>query len=146
MRYRVGTILLLSLAVSGFSRMQIVVCGFSCMASAAQPRSVWAGVYTTQQADAGEKTYFSRCSTCHGDDLAGVERAPALADTQFLDSWHGKDLRRMLDRVMTMPPADKPVTTSEAIDLVAFLLRSSEMPSGTTALPADRAQLVEITF
>jgi len=125
---------LLALVVSGFSR------------TLAQSRSVWSGVYTTEQADVGEKIYYARCSMCHGDDLAGIERAPALAGPQFLDSWHGKDLRRLLDRIQTMPPGDKTATAAEATDLLAFLLRSSEMPSGPTPLPADRAQLVEITF
>ena len=110
-------------------------------------RSVWSGVYTTEQATAGEKTYYTRCSTCHGDDLGGVERAPALAGPQFLDSWHAKDLRRLLDRIADMPPGDpKKMTTAEAVEVLAFLLRTSEMPSGPTALPADRARLAEITF
>src|SRR5688572_8022158 len=105
------------------------------------------GVYTSAQADAGEKIYFARCSTCHGDDLGGVERAPALAGPQFVDSWDGKDLRRLLDRIADMPPGDpKKPTLPESLELLAFLLRSSEMPSGSTALPADRAQLAEITF
>ena len=123
-----------------------VVGGFSRLTFAAQPKSVWSGVYSIQQADAGEKIYFARCSSCHGDDLGGREQAPALAGSSFLDSWNGKDLRRLLDRILTMPPGDKPVTNAEAIELLAFLLRSSELPSGSTALPADRGQLVEITF
>ena len=129
----VAVLLFAGLAVSGFRTF-------------AQSRSSWSGVYTSAQAEAGEKIYYARCSMCHGDDLAGIERAPALAGPQFLDSWHGKDLRRLLDRIQTMPPGDKTVTAAEATDLLAFLLRSSEMPSGPTPLPTDRAQLVEITF
>jgi mono/diheme cytochrome c family protein len=121
--------------------------GFSRTMSAVQPVSVWSGVYTAEQAAAGEKTYYARCSMCHGDDLAGIERAPALAGSQFLDSWNGKDLRRLLDRVLTMPPGDpKPPTTAEAAELLAFVLRTADMPSGSTALPADRAKLVDFTF
>ena len=37
------------------------------------------GVYTPDQAAAGEKIYFAQCSSCHGDDLAGREQAPALS-------------------------------------------------------------------
>jgi mono/diheme cytochrome c family protein len=112
-----------------------------------KPDTTSAGVYTTEQAAAGEKTYYARCSMCHGDDLAGIERAPALAGSQFLDSWNGKDLRRLLDRVLTMPPGDpKPPTNAEAAELLAFLLRTADMPSGSTALPADRSRLAEIMF
>jgi len=119
---------------------------FACAALAgAESRSVWSGVYADEQAAAGEKIYFTRCSTCHGDDLGGVERAPALAGTPFLESWDGKDLRRLLDRIASMPPG-QPVSSAEALDVLAFLLRTSEMPSGPAALPADRARLAEIRF
>lgn len=111
----------------------------------AQSRSVWSGVYTTAQADAGEQVYFDWCVTCHGNDLGGVERAPALAGASFLDAWHGKNLRRLLERVETMPPSE-PLSSAQAVEVLAFLLRASEMPSGSTALPADRAQLTDITF
>ena len=37
------------------------------------------------------------------------------------------------------------VSTAEATDVLAFILYSLEIPSGTTALPADRVQLGEIT-
>lgn len=113
--------------------------------AAAQARSVWSGVYTDAQAAAGEQMYFDRCVTCHGDDLGGVERAPALAGAAFLDSWHGKNLRRLLERIETMPPAE-PLSSAQAVDVLAFLLRASQMPSGSTALPTDRAQLTDITF
>ena len=115
--------------------------------TAAQSRSVWTGVYTAEQAASGEKIYFERCASCHGDDLGGVERAPALAGGQFIDQWHGRDLRRLLDRIDTMPPNEpKSLSPADAVAILAFLLRSSEMPAGTTALPTDRGQLAAITF
>ena len=49
-----------------------------------QSRSSWSGVYTPEQAAAGEK-----CASCHGPDLAGIERAPALAGGSFVNAWHG---------------------------------------------------------
>ena len=148
MRHR-AALFLIVFVVSGFlglsrvegSRTATVVSGFS------RTISVWSGVYTAEQAATGERTYYARCSTCHGDDLGGVERAPALAGPQFLDAWDGKDLRRLLDRILTMPPGDaKTLTNTEALELLAFLLRASEIPSGSTALPVDREQLAEITF
>ena len=115
--------------------------------AAAAPRSVWSGVYTADQAAAGEKIYYARCSTCHGDELGGVERAPALAGPPFLDSWNGRSLRRLLDRIDDMPPTEpRSLSPQDAVAVLAFLLRSSEMPSGSSALPTDRTQLGEITF
>jgi cytochrome c len=114
--------------------------------AAEEQKSVWSGVYTPQQAAAGEKIYFDRCASCHGDDLAGVERAPAVAGAAFLDSWHGKPLRRLFEVIEKMPP-DEPAVVSgtEAADVLAFILYSSEIPSGSTTLPADRALLAGIT-
>jgi mono/diheme cytochrome c family protein len=127
--------------VSGFSRIAAVESGFSRM----QTTSTSSGIYTTAQAAAGEKVYFDRCSTCHGDELEGRERAPALAGAAFVDNWSGKDLRRLLDRIAEMPPG-APVSPAEAIDVLAYLLQASDMPSGSTALPTDRSKLAEIVF
>ena len=107
----------------------------------------WSGVYTAEQAAAGEKIYFEKCASCHGADLAGIERAPALTGGAFVESWHGKDLRRLLDRLDTMPPAaPKSLSPAESVAVLAFLLRAADMPAGPTALPTDRAQLARITF
>jgi mono/diheme cytochrome c family protein len=115
--------------------------------AAAGPRSAWSGVYSDEQANAGEKIYYARCSSCHGDELGGIERAPALAGAQFLEGWRGRTLRRLLERIEEMPPIDpKSLSPADAVAVLAFLLRSSEMPSGPAALPADRTQLADITI
>jgi mono/diheme cytochrome c family protein len=120
------------------------VCAWAAVA-VAEPRSVWSGVYTAEQATAGETIYYARCSMCHGDDLGGIERAPALTGAVFLDSWDGKTLRQLFDRVATMPPT-QPVSPADAVNALAFLLRAAEMPSGSTPLPAERARMAEIRF
>ena len=112
-----------------------------------QSRSSPAGVYSTGQAEAGEKIYFAACATCHGADLGGVERAPALTGAAFLESWRGQDLLRLRTRIDAMPPsAPGSLSDSDAVAVMALILRSSGMPAGTTPLPADRAQLARITF
>lgn len=114
---------------------------------AGRSKSVWSGVFTPEQASAGETLYFQRCATCHGDDLGGIEKAPALTGAQFRDSWHGKTLRKLFERIQSMPP-DEPraVSDAEAVDVLAFLLLASEMPAGAAPLPVDRTQLNDITF
>ena len=82
--------------------------------AAGQRISVWSGVYTAAEAEAGEKIYFARCSSCHGNELEGREQASALAGPQFLDGWHGRDLRQLLDRIKTMPPADPSAHTGRS--------------------------------
>lgn len=128
-----------------------IVAGCVLLASstllAERQQSISSGVYTTEQAAAGEAIYYDRCAECHGDDLRGIERAPALVGSQFLDAWKGKPLRDLLEQIENMPP-DEPavVSTAEAADVLAFLLYAIGIPSGSTALPADRVQLGEITF
>jgi quinoprotein glucose dehydrogenase len=115
--------------------------------AAQQSRSSWSGVYTAAQAAAGEKIYFEKCASCHGADLAGIERAPALAGASFLEAWHGRDLRTLLGRIDAMPPsAPKSLSPAESVAVLAFILRSAEMPAGPAALPADSAELARIMF
>ena len=37
-------------------------------------KSVWSGVYTSEQATRGGDLYRSKCAECHGDDLEGREQ------------------------------------------------------------------------
>jgi quinoprotein glucose dehydrogenase len=131
-----------------------IVAGFLALGCAAlvaqqaqQVRSSASGVYSAEQAAAGEKIYFEKCSVCHADDLAGREKATALTGAPFFEAWTGKDLRRLLDRIETMPPtAPKSLSTTEYVSLLAFMLRHADMPSGSTALTTDRAQLASIAI
>ena len=125
----------------------ILACATLAAQQSQQARSSASGVYTAEQASAGEKIYFDKCATCHGDDLGGRERAPALTGASFVEAWSGKDLRQLLDRLESMPPtAPKSLSATEYASVLAFLLRNAEMPSGSTALPTDRGQLARITF
>ena len=121
-----------------------------CAVLAAQQRPLppsTPAVYTAEQAAAGEKIYFEQCAACHGDDLGGREKATALAGAQFSEAWNGKDLRRLLEGIETMPPtAPKSLSAAQYTSVLAFLLRHAGMPDGSTALPTDRAQLARIVF
>ena len=128
-----------------FAGLLLFVCATLAAQQAARPSS--SGVYTAAQAAAGEKVYFDKCAACHGDDLGGRERAPALSGSAFLETWSGKDLRLLVDRIQTMPPAAPgSLAPADAVALMAFLLRDAQMPSGPTPLPTDRNQLAQITF
>ena len=125
----------------------LIVCACATLAAQQVPtRSSASGVYTTEQAAAGEKIYFEKCASCHGADLGGIERAPALTGGQFFEAWQG-DLRRLRERLDTMPPtAPRSLADVDASAVIAFLLRSSDMPAGRVALPTDRGELARITF
>ena len=125
----------------------VVTCATLTAQQSPQPRTTASAVYTAAQAAAGEKIYFDTCANCHGADLTGIERAPALTGAAFLESWQGQDLLRLRTRIDAMPPsAPGSLADTDAVAVMAFLLRSSGMPAGTAPLPTDRAQLARITF
>ena len=108
-------------------------------------RSVWDGVYTEAQAKKGETVYFTHCVTCHGDDFAGREQAPALAGLAFMEKWNRATVRKLFEKVEQMPPTQpKSLPTQDYVDVVAYLLSVNELPAGPTALPSDRAALGRI--
>lgn len=121
-----------------------------CALLAAQqspPASRVAATYTHEQAIAGEKVYFEQCAVCHGDDLAGRERATALTGAPFAEAWNGKNLRLLYEGIERMPPtAPKSLSGAQYTAVLAFLLRNAGMPAGATALTNDPAQLAQVTF
>ncbi len=127
----------------------ILILGCATLAAqqARQAGPAATGVYSAEQAAAGEKIYFEKCSVCHGDTLGGREQATALTGPQFMQNWNGKNLRLLFDKLDTMPPAaQKSVSAPDKSALIAFMMRYSGMPAGAAALPTDRTQLAALTF
>jgi mono/diheme cytochrome c family protein len=121
---------------------------FATAAIAQTTKSVWTGVYTSAQAATGEELYFTACARCHGDDLAGLERAPALAGGTFGQRWDGATLQKLFERVEQMPPDDPNarLTPQKSADVIAFLLSANDVPAGTVKLEANKDVLVNITY
>lgn len=94
------------------------------------------GVYTPEQASRGEQVYAAKCAVCHGENLGGVEMAPALAGTTFRQSWDKQTLLAFATRVRkTMPPAaPNSLSTAQLTDLVSFVLRANEIRAGSIAM------------
>jgi len=126
-----------------------VFAGLPSVAAFAQStKSVWTGIYTPAQAAAGEELYFAGCARCHGDDLAGLERAPALAGGTFNQRWDGANLKKLFEKVEQMPPDDPAarLTPPKSADVLAFLLSANDVPSGTATLAPDKDALAGITY
>ena len=110
-------------------------------------KSVWSGIYTESQATAGETLFGDYCANCHGDDLEGVEEAPALAGGTFGQRWHGATLKKLFERMEEMPPKEpKSLTAKQYADILAFLLSANKFPAGPAPLMPDRSALSEITI
>ena len=120
----------------------------STAALAHTTKSVWTGVYTAAQAATGEELYIGACAKCHGDDLEGRERAPALAGGTFGQRWDGATLKKLFEHLEQMPPDDPAarLTSQKYVDILAFLLSANDVPAGTAKLEADRDVLAGITY
>ncbi len=103
----------------------------------AQPPSVWDGVYTAEQAARGAPLYVGECAECHGEDLAGLDMAPALVGEEFLYNWDGLPLGDLFERLrVSMPQADPAsVSRQDKADILAYMLEAAGYPPGDEELP-----------
>ena len=70
---------------------------------AQDPPPIWAGVYTTAQAERGRAVVETHCSECHHEDLSGGE-GPALVGPTFMLKWEMQSVERLFHKIRdTMP-------------------------------------------
>ena len=110
--------------------------------------SVWAGVYTAEQATRGTDLYQRVCIECHGDDLEGREKSPALAGSSFAQRWDGATLKKLFEHMEQMPPGDpaKHLQPNQYVDILAFLLSANDVPAGSRPLVSDKDVLAAIKY
>ena len=111
-------------------------------------RSVWDGVYTTEQAKRGEAAYAATCARCHGTVLSGGEMSPPLAGGAFLSNWNGLTVGDLYERVRITMPADSPGSLRGPLiaDVLAHVLRMNGFPTGKTELDRKVEMLKDITI
>ena len=109
---------------------------------------IWSGIYTAEQASRGQEVYQANCAFCHGEELAGSEMGPVLAGTPFLEFWEGLSLGDLYNVMETSMPQDNPgaLSTAEYVDVLSFILQTSEYPAGDTELSADGSGLEDIAI
>ena len=105
--------------------------------------SIWDGVYTDAQADHGRTLYMQNCGRCHGADLSGTFEIPPLIG-RFMPYWSGSTLDALFDYVSTAMPLDHPGALGAAAnaDIVAFILKSNDIPSGAKELSAGQMKTI----
>jgi mono/diheme cytochrome c family protein len=116
-----------------------IAASFSAAQESSTPdtRSVWDGVYTTDQAKRGEASYKTGCSSCHGETLKGAGESPALAGMAFMSNWSGLPLADLYERIRRTMPQDNParITRQQKVEILAYILSVNKFPSGNTDLP-----------
>jgi len=101
-------------------------------------RSTASGVYTDEQATRGRDTYQMQCKSCH---------TPAShTGPTFASWWDRKPLSELYQFVTTRMPKNEPgsLQPDEYADLIAYLLKLNDLPSGSEPLPADSVALKKI--
>jgi len=111
-------------------------------------RSVWTGVYSTEQAKRAEGIYAQACAACHGPMLDGGEMAPPLVGSTFNANWNGMTLGDLMERIRTAMPQNNPGSLSrqQYADILALMLATGKFPAGQAELPRDTELLKLITF
>ena len=137
--------------IIGAMAVVFAVCAGAAITSSAQEPaagSVWAGVYTDEQAKRGEAVSNKMCVGCHGPDLSGGEAGPTLVGLEFLGNWTSLTVADFFDRVHATMPADAPgtLTPQQTSDLTAYVLKLNKYPAGKAELPTDLAALKKITI
>ena len=75
------------------------------------------------------------CPQCHGADLKGNKKGPALADIQNDPSWPPEKITKQIaDGGAKMPPFGESLTDPEVAQLVAYL-RAKDRPAPPPANP-----------
>src|SRR6187549_3899441 len=93
---------------------------------AQEERSIWSGVFTTEQAERGKVLHLGVCAKCHGDrgDGAGEPdqpQAPAIARATFLRKWDSQSLASLFEYIRSTMPPDNPGSRTDQnyIDVIA---------------------------
>lgn len=94
--------------------------------ASAQSKTLNDGVFTAEQAKAGEVVYEANCKTCH--DMKFYENT--------LKSWNSQPLVYLWETIMGTMPADNPgsLLFEEYTEVLAYILSENDFPAGDVAL------------
>ena len=94
----------------------------------------------------GEELSKASCVTCHGNELAGTDLAPALHGDDFKGVWTGRTAAELFEKIHTTMPADNVGTLKapQSADLVAYILKLNGYPSGAAELASEMPALQQI--
>jgi mono/diheme cytochrome c family protein len=114
--------------------------------SKAGGRTVWAGVYTAEQAERGKTLYTQSCAGCHSADLRGDGMAPSLVEGDFAFQWADSSVGELYEQIRKLMPSTRPnsLPPQSYIDIVAYILQANQFPAGPIELAAEVATLAQI--
>jgi len=124
----------------------LILSGMILTLAAQTNKSVWDGVYTTDQAKRGQPLYVRECASCHSSDLTGGESAPPLAGGQFMSNWEGLTASDLFKRMKESMPQNRPGSLSgqDNADILAYMFQVNGFPAGKTELARQPEALTSI--
>src|SRR5262247_3798153 len=105
-------------------------------------KTVWSGIYTTEQAVRGEEAYKARCGRCHSASLEGTQ-GNGLVGKDFMDRWREDSMGSLFEFVSEgMPPARRGegrplISVPTYLDIIAFILSKNDFPAGADPLTPE---------
>lgn len=136
-------------AMKAFTRRNRIAALSFCLATvllltpaalfAQSDRTIWSGVYTTDQAARGKRAFELNCGRCHNSELEGSANAPALKGPAFLARHDNDSLGAIFIFIRDNMPRDAagPVDDVTKVDILAYMLQRNEIPAGTRELMLD---------
>ena len=118
----------------------------SAFSQPASGTTVWDGVYADAQSKRGAEVSKASCVSCHGDELAGSDLAPALKGDDFKGVWSGRTAAELFEKIQTTMPADRAGTLKpqQSADLVAYIFKINDYPAGAADLASEMPALQQI--
>jgi cytochrome c len=105
----------------------------AAQANSSSTKTIWEGVYTTAQAESGERLAAQNCVICH---------APSTewGHPSFIAAWNGRSIADLREHIQASMPFDRPgaLTSQEYTDIVAYMLKLGNVPPGEQPLPTGK--------
>ncbi len=104
----------------------------------ADPRTINDGIYTDEQAKAGEKLYAQHCLTCHDKKYF----------RPVLKAWDGQPLGILYTIMSASMPESNPgaLPRKEYVEILAYILSLNRYPSGDSELGYEDGVLDNISI
>jgi mono/diheme cytochrome c family protein len=116
----------------------VVLGAFAAAQSHADPRTINDGIYTEEQAEAGEELYAEHCLTCHDKKYF----------RPVLEAWEGQPLGVLYTVMSASMPETNPgaLPRADYVDILAYILSLSRYPAGDAELDYKDGVLDEIVI
>jgi len=114
--------------------LALLATGIVAVAQTPPPmRSVREGVYTSAQAQRGSAVYEEKCASCHTARMWGSD-------------WTRQSVWDLYNTISSYMPEDSPgsLNPQQSRDVVAYILKSNELPAGPAELPESIEALKQI--